>query len=187
MKIEEARTIYHAQIMACRDQKNELVKQREELQKKMDMTKEGNTVYAEEAATLELSIQQVDKKQDAYQQYMDKLLEKWSAVVNMESSKQQGEAMQEYVEDIGKILEVARRIMKGGIVPATDEKKLMDYSMEMYQAAKNIGAMMRNKEREEYKSLWEDDEEETECVDPMEVADQTEAVPGAPEVTMEIN
>ena len=40
-------------------------------------------------------------------------------------------------------MEVARRIMKGGIVPPTDEKKLMEYSMELYQAAKNIGALVK--------------------------------------------
>ena len=46
---------------------------------------------------------------------------------------QQADAAAEYAEDMGKMMEVARRIMKGGIVPASDEKKLMEFSFEMYQ------------------------------------------------------
>lgn len=93
-----------------------------------------------------------------------------------------GEAMAEYAEDLGKIMEVARRIMKGGIVAAADEKKLMDYSMEMYQAAKNMGIMARQKDREEYDSLWEEDEEGIECEDTVELADNTEAFAAGPEL-----
>ena len=111
---------------------------------------------------------------------MNKLMEQWAATANMVSSEQQGDAMEEYVEDLGKIMEVARRLMKGGIVPAADEKKLMEYSMEMYQAAKNIGAMA--KEKEEYDSLWEDEEEKKEYDDPGEVADNTETFAAGPEI-----
>ena len=46
-----------------------------------------------------------------------------TALFNAEVSKQQGEAMEEYSEDMIKIMEVARRIMKGAKVPASDEKK----------------------------------------------------------------
>ena len=97
-------------------------------------------IYANEAATLELSIKAVEEQKSQYQEYMDKLTQQWNAVANMEAAKQQGEAMEEYAVDLAKIMEVARRIMKGGIVPPTDEQKLMEYSMELYQAAKNIGA-----------------------------------------------
>ena len=76
----------------------------------------------------------------------------------MEVAKQQGEAMEESMIDLGKIMEVARRIMKGGIVPPQDEQKLMEYSMELYQAAKNMAALIEHREREEYDSLWEEAE-----------------------------
>ena len=99
----------------------------------------GSIIYANEAATLELSIKAVEEQKSQYQEYMDKLTQQWNAVANMEVAKQQGEAMEEYAVDLAKIMEVARRIMKGGIVPPTDEQKLMEYSMELYQAAKNIG------------------------------------------------
>ena len=146
----------------------------------MASVEDGKTLYANEAATLELTIEAVKEKQTEYRDYMDKLLEQWSATANMVSAKQQGEAMEEYVEDLAKIMEVARRIMKGGIVPPSDEKKLMDYSMEMYQAAKNMGALA--KEREEYDSLWEEEEEEREVEDPMETADNAEAFAPGPAV-----
>ena len=79
------------------------------------------------------------------------------------------------------MMEVARRIMKGGIVPASDEKKLMEFSFEMYQTAKNIGAMVQREKREKYDSLW-GDEEEKEYDDPREAAENGTAPAGAPEV-----
>jgi hypothetical protein len=138
-------------------------------------------VYANEAAVLELTIEAVDAKQDEYRNYMEKLQEQWAATANMVSAQQQGDAMAEGMEDLGKIMEVARRIMKSGVVPPSDEQKLMDYSMELYQAAKNMGILAKQKEREEYDSLWEE-EEEKEYADPMEEADNTEAFAEGPEI-----
>lgn len=181
MKISEARQLYNSQIKAYREQQISLTKQKQELENKINTVADGKSVYANEAAVLELTLQAVNDKQNEYKDYMSKLLEQWSATANMVSAEQQGDAMEEYVEDLGKIMEVARRLMKGAIVPASDEKKLMEYSMELYQAAKNIGAMVKQKEREEYDSLWED-EEEKEYEDPMEVADNTEAFAAGPEI-----
>ena len=182
MKISEARQLYNSQIQSYREQQLVLSKQKQELENKMNTTPDGKALYANEAAILELTIQAVDEKQNEYKTYMENLLEQWSLTANMESAKQQGEASKEYVEDLGKIMEVARRLMKGDIVPATDEKKLMEYSMEMYQAAKNIGSMIREKEREEHDSLWDDDEEKRVYEDPLEVADNTEAFAPGPEI-----
>ena len=150
MIIKEARQTYNEQIRSYHEQQIALQKQKKELERKMNTTPDGKNVYANEAAVLELTIQAVDEKQNEYRDYMEKLTEQWAAVANMEVAKQQGEAMEEYAIDMGKIMEVARRLMKGAIVPATDEKKLMEYSMELYQAAKNIGALVRQKEKEEY-------------------------------------
>ena len=181
MKIDEARRLYSSQIKSYHEQQMVLAKQKKELEHKINMTPNGKSVYANEAAVLELSIKAVDEKQTEYKDYMEKLLEQWSATANMVSAEQQGDAMEEYAEDLGKIMEVARRIMKGDIVPASDEKKLMEHSMELYQAAKNIGAMVKQKEREEHDSLWKD-EEKKEYEDPMEVANNTEAFAEGPEV-----
>ena len=73
-----------------------------------------------------------------------------------------------------KILEVFRRISKGDRVPAADEKKLMEYSSELYMTAKNMALMVQNSEREKHKSLWEDEKAEEEPVDPAELAANTE-------------
>lgn len=187
MKISEARQIYSTQIRAYHEQYNALFKQKQELEKKMNATPDGKTIYAGEAAVLELTMEAVDEKQNEYKDYMAKLLEQETAIANMVSAEQQGEATAEYYEDLGKIMEVARRIMNGGIVPASDERKLMEYSQELYQAAKNIGALA--KKREEYETLW-DEEEAKELEDPMEVAENSEAFAEGPdivpvEVTME--
>lgn len=174
MKIAEARQLYSSQIRAYHEQHSALFKQKKELEEKMKSEENGTITYANEAATLELTIKAVEDQKNKYQEYMDKLMQQWNAIANMEVAKQQGEAMEEYAVDMGKIMEVARRIMQGGIVPPTDEKKLMEYSMELYQAAKNIGALMQKKKREEYDSLWEDKEEKA-AEDPTEIADEAEA------------
>ena len=181
MKISEARQVYNVQIRAYRDQQVSLAKQKKELEEKMNATPDGRNVYANEAAILELTIKVVDEKQTQYQDYMDKLLEQWSATANMVSARQQGEAMEEYVADMGKLMEVARRLMKGAIVPASDERKLMEYSMELYQTAKSMGALAKQKEKEEYDSLWGDEEEKA-YEDPMETADNTEAFAEGPKI-----
>lgn len=182
MKIGEARQIYNTQIRAYQEQKVALSKQKKELESKMNTVPDGKTVYANEAAILELTIKAVDEKQTEYQDYMEKLLAQWNAKANMVSAEQQGDAMEEYVENIGKIMEVARRLMKGAVVPAKDEQKLMEYSMELYQAAKNMGMLEKQKEKEEYDSLWDDDEEKKVYEDPSEVADNTEAFADEPAV-----
>lgn len=181
MQIKEARQIYSTQIREYQEQKNLLAKQKAELEQKMNAAGEDHSVFANEAAVLELSINALDEKQKEYQDYMSKLTEQWAARANMVVAEQQGEAVKESVEDLGKLMEVARRIMKGGIVPPSDEKKLMDYSMELYQAAKNLGALA--KRREEYDTLWDEEKEnDGESPDPMEVADSAEAFAGGPEV-----
>ena len=181
MKIAEARQLYSTQIRAYQEQHTALFKQKKELEEKMKTEENGSIIYANEAATLELSIKAVEEQKSQYQEYMDKLMQQWNAVANMEVAKQQGEAMEEYAVDLAKIMEVARRIMKGGIVPPTDEQKLMEYSMELYQAAKNIGALVK-KEKEEYESLWEDDEEKAVAEDPTEIADNAEAFASGPAI-----
>lgn len=182
MKIGEARQLYSSVIKSYHEQYSALHKQRQELQNRIDATPDGKVVFANEAAVLELSIKAVDEKQTEYKEYMEKLMEQWNGVANMEVARQQGDAAEEYVTDMSKAMEVARRIMKGGIVPAKDEKKLMEFSMELYQAAKNIGSMVQQREREKYKSLWKDEEENSTPQDPMDVADNAEAFAPGPAV-----
>ena len=113
---------------------------------------------------------------------LDKLAEQYAAVWNAEVAKQQRDAAQEYGEDMVKIMEVARRIAKGAKVPGTDEKKLMEYSMELYMSAKNLAMMNKQKKKEEYESLWEDEEEKTEY-DPEGKAENAETSVGMPDTS----
>lgn len=182
MKIKEARQAYGAQISSYRDQLQQLQKQKEELEKRSKLIIDGKVIYEKEAAVLELTMDKVTKKKEEYQKYMEILNQQWAGIANMEASRQQADAAEEYYEDMGKIMEVARRIMKGGIVPPQDEKKLMEYSMELYQAAKNIGSMEQQKKREEYDSLWEEKTENKVVEDPMETANNAAAPAGAPAV-----
>lgn len=181
MKIEEARQIYNTQIRQYNEHKWALSQQREKLQKNMELSIGNKEQNEKEAVKLDLTIQALDEKQTEYQEYMAKLMEQWSSTANMVSSMQQGEAMGDAMEDLGKIMEVARRIMNGDIVPPSDERKLMEFSEELYQAAKNIAAMKENQKKDEHESLWED-EEPTEPEDPTEVANNTEAFADGPAV-----
>ena len=182
MKIAEARSIYSTQIKVYHEQHTILSKQKRELEEKIKSEENGSVIYANEAATLELTIKAVEEQKNQYQKYMDKLMQQQTAIANMEVAKQQGEAMEESVEDLGKIMEVARRLMDGDIVPPTDEKKLMEYSMELYQAAKNIGALMKKKESKEYDSLWEEEKEKNAVEDPTQIADNAEAFASGPAI-----
>lgn len=181
MKIGEAQQIYREQVNEYRSQRSAVSKQLKEIKSRMKYSPEQQEEYASQAATLELTLNALDEKQTEYQDYLSKLADQYCAYWNATVADQQADAAAEYAEDMGKMMEVARRIMKGGIVPASDEKKLMEFSFEMYQTAKNIGALAQREKREKYDSLW-GDEEEKEYDDPREVAENGTAPAGAPEV-----
>ncbi len=175
MKIREAGIFCREQIRILQEQQTVLSKKKKDLDKKIRETSEGRQIYGKEAAIVELSMEAVREKQSAYEKYMETLTEHQTAMQNMIAAGQQEDAMEEGFTDLGKIMEVARRLMMGGIVPANDERKLMEYSMELYQAAKNMGAMAKEKEREEYDSLWEETEKKV-----YREAEDTAAELGAP-------
>lgn len=181
MKIGEAQQLYREQVKAYRTQKSEISKQLKTLQSRMERSEEAKEQYGSEAATLELTLEALDEKQKEYQDYLSQLADQYCAYWNATAAEQQADAAAEYAVNMGKIMEVARRIMKGSIVPASDEKKLMEYSNELYQTAKNIGAMVQREKREKYKSLWED-EEKKEYDDPQEVAENAEAATAGPAI-----
>lgn len=181
MKIGEAQELYREQIRAYQKEKNNVSKQLQGLRRRMEIRPEEKEQCATEAATLELTLQALDEKQDEYQDYLSRLTETYCAYWNAAVADQQADASEEYAEDVAKIMEVARRIMHGDIVPASDEKKLMEYSEEMYQTAKSVGAMVRRQKREKHKSLW-GDEEEKQYPDPREAAENTEAPGDGPAV-----
>ena len=183
MKIGEAQQIYREQVRAYQQQKQALSKQLTSLRSDIEKTEDEaeKSAFSKEAAVLELSIGALNDKQKEYQDYLDDLTEQYCAQCNAGSSQQQADAYKEYAEDLGKIMEVARRIMKGATVPQSDEKKLMDFDNELYQMAKAVGEMAKRmkEEREEYDSLWKD-EEKKEYDDPQEVAENATAAGEGP-------
>ena len=184
MKIGEARKIYSAQLKEFQEQKLSLAKQKKELERKMGIFPDRKEEYANEAATLELSYNAVSQKYEEYRNFMDKLMQQHMLLYSAEASKQQGDAMEEHTEDLIKIMEVARRIGRGDKVPAYDEQKLMEYSMELYMAAKNMAMLseLQDKDKEKHKSLWNDDEEKPNEPSPKEVANDGSVQGTAPEV-----
>lgn len=170
MKLGEAQQLYRNQRQALIDQRKSLIQRRDDLKKK-SVTESDKKRYSEEAATLELSIQEVNKQFDENQEVLDGLIEQHAAIWNAEVARQQGDAMQEAAVDLAKIMEVARRISRGAIVPLKDEQKVMDYSMELYLASKNMAIMNAQKKKEEYDSLWEDEDKPKEEYDPQGKAD----------------
>lgn len=183
MKIGEAQQIYREQVKAYQTQKAALSKQLQDTRSKMEASSDTDAKekFGKDAAVLELSIDALNSQQDKYQDYLDELAKQYGAYWDMTVAEQQVDAAKEYGEEMGKLMEVARRLMKGGIVPASDEKKLMEFDYELYQMAKSIGAMVRQQEKEEYDSLW-GDEEKKEYDDPMEVAENAEAAGEGPEI-----
>ncbi len=187
MKISDAQKIYRENRKQLVEQRRALIKQRDDLKKMTPASEEEKVRFSEEAATLELSIKEVNKEFDKNQEVLDNLTEQYCAVWNAEVARQQGDALKEQAIELGKIMVVFRRIAHGDIVPGKDEQKLMDYNMEMYMAAKNLGAMRRAEEekKEKYDSLWEDEEKtEEEEYDPQGRADNAEATVDLPEISV---
>lgn len=96
------------------------------------------------------------------------------ADVQLASARSQSEGVKKMGEDMGKILEVFRLMCKGHNVPQSDEKKLMEYDDDMYQAAKNAQMMAQIREKQKQKneeSQW-DEKEEAEFREKMDKLNQ---------------
>ena len=183
MKISEAQSIYRAYRQELINQTKTLIKQRDEAQKKFETT--GSTQFSEQAATLQLSIEATQEKFDENQKVLDSLAEQHAAIWNAEVSKQQADAMQDMGIELSKIMTVARRMSNGDEVPYTDEKKLLEYSNELYQAAKSAQMIHQMEEHEKYDSLWGEEEEPKEY-DPQGKADNAEVQIALPDIPTQV-
>ena len=197
MKIREARQAYTAQLDILRNRQRELLKKKEENDARLKDSGMNTTVsgdggvvvdlsdeYRKRAQELQEKIDKVKAQIDEHIELRDQVIEMEVGIANAEAAKQQGEAMQEYGEEMAKCLEIARRIANGDRVPAQDEKKLMDFNMEVYMAAKNMAAMNIDKKHKDYDSLWGDEEEKEENPDPMEMAADSEINVEIPEIDL---
>lgn len=190
MKIGEAQKAYREQLGILRGQKIDYVKQREENRKKMEeaqkksleqgVTFELSDAYLQREKELQEKIDELSGQIKNNEKTLDDLIEQEVGIFNSVVAEQQGDAMKEYGEEMAKCLEIARRISRGDRVPAQDEKKLMDFNMEIYQMAKEMAAMNMDKKHKEWDSLW-GDEEEKEYEDPFEASQNAETNVEMPE------
>lgn len=77
----------------------------------------------------------------------------------LEAAKEAAKAAGEGMEDMGKIIEIARRISRGDKVPPSDEKKLMEFDSDLYQVAKAAAALHAKEKHKEHDALFEDEDE----------------------------
>ena len=109
---------------------------------------------------------ELEKKYNQWHEQQEKLNEIAMANNNAKWARQTGEAYQYAMKNQAAALEIARRISKGGKVPASDERKLMEYDDKLYQMAKQ--AYMMAKEHKKHKDSLFDQIEKPEIDGSME-------------------
>lgn len=190
MKIGEAQKAYRQQLGLLRGQKRDYVNQQKENREKMEqarkkseeqgVTFEFSEAYLQREKELQEKIDELSGQIKDNEKTLDDLIEQEVGIFNSIVAEQQGDAWKEYGEEMAKCLEIARRISRGDHVPAQDEKKLMDFNMEIYQMAKEMAAMNMEGKHKEWESLW-GEEEEKEYEDPFEASQNAETSVGMPE------
>lgn len=173
MKLADALNTYRGNRSILVDQRNAVMKKQQEMQKRYEET--GAQEYSDIAATLQISVEAIGKAYEENQKVLDNLSVQYCTQWNAEVSEQQANAAEKAGRDMGKIMTVFRRMAHGDSVPGCDERKLMEYDMDMYKVAKNMQMLARQMEKEhkKYKSLWEEEEEQKEY-DPEGRADNAE-------------
>ena len=116
--------------------------------RKEDTSVKTNSNDDNTGVTLEIS-------DEAKKKYIDLL----NLSKHMAEMQEQNEASKENGNQIGKIFTIFRRIANGDRVPPKDEEKLREYSSELYQAAKTLGSLAKNKEPKDYDSVDEEEEQ----------------------------
>ena len=183
MKIGEATKIYSAKLRDLNEQRNALYEKKKALEEgKIEMTDD-------EVKALGKAIDRIEIKRGNASKAMEGINTQKTLLQEAESSKRAGEAAAKQAENYSKCLEVARRIARGDKVPLKDEQKLLEFSSEMYQMAKNMAAIANNEKVKKHKTLWKDEDEDQqpeksveETVDNMECS-----VSVSPEISADID
>lgn len=121
-----------------------------------------------------------DARQGVDLEISDTMLEMYQR--QAEQMREAGEKAEDKAIDIGKAMEVARRIARGDKVPPRDEKKLMEYSADLYQMAKSAALLSAGKKHKKHKSLYKD-EEDHEMEEKLRALDREEG--SLPEVSVQ--
>lgn len=83
-----------------------------------------------------------------------------SYLLQLQEQLDNAEEQKDSFADLAKIIEIARRISHGDHVPASDEKKLMEFNPDLYRAVKMASILSDNKNPKDYKSMYEDEDED---------------------------
>lgn len=180
MKLGEVIPKYREYRQVLVDQTRSLAKQRDEAQKKFELT--GDKKFEEEAANLQLSVEASDEEFKKNQEVLDGFMEQYAAAWNAEVARQQSDPETGYAATMGKIMTTAMRMSRGDNVPYSDEKKLQEANDKLYAAAKQAQAMMKqmkNHKAKDYDSLWDEEGGE---YDPEAAAENAEATGDLPEI-----
>lgn len=119
------------------------------LGKKADSEKTGS---AKEQETVENGAT-VSISEEARAKYQEAL----NALTYLEQMREQEKESEGKQDEYGKIMTIFRRISRGDIVPLSDERKLLEYSSEMYQMAKSAAMMADNDDPKKHKSVDADE------------------------------
>lgn len=121
---------------------------------------EASKENAGEGVTVEIS-EEAQKKYNEQMNVLNQLKQM------QEQNKKASEKQKEEGDELGKIMTIFRRIANGDIVPASDEKKLLEYNKEMYMAAKNIASMKENDDPKKYKSVDEKENKRSQIMEQL--------------------
>ena len=167
MRIRDAKQAYAAQRHAIWEKREAVDKALKE--------KEQHPLTSSAFDRVELSkeLSLLDAQYDAVDKALMGITAMETKVFGDECSRHQAEIQAKMAEDLGKIMEVYRRVASGAKVPAKDLQKLMNYDMKLYVAARQAALLAQQKEKK-YDSLWKDEERPREQKTCEEVAAETE-------------
>ena len=182
MRIEDAKNTYSAHLNILRQKKNTLT----ELLKKSENNSGG--MHSFDTVEISRELNKINAQYEATQTVMDRIMAQEYIVYSGADIKEQAETAAEGAEEFGKILMIYRRIASGGVVPPRDERKLMEFSHELYMAAR-AAAMLNQQEGEEYDSLWKDEKHTSEPEQTAaEIAADTQiAVPSPEQIDVSVS
>lgn len=165
MKIRDAKQSYAAH-------RHAIWEKREALAKVLKEQEQHPLTSAFDRVELSKELSLLDAQYDAVDKALMGITALETKVFGDECNRRQAETEAKMAEEMGKIMEVFRRVSSGAKVPAKDHQKLMDYDMKLYMAAKQA-AMLAQQNKKEYDSLWEDEEKPREEKTCEEVAAET--------------
>lgn len=153
MRVTGAKNAYALELKDLRNERNAIAKKLREAEAA------GLDGGRYDRVELSRELARADKEYARLQAQAERQAEtEWETLMqDLKDAKEQGDAMAESMQDMFKCLETARRIAEGSKVPAEDEKKLMEYSHELYMAAKNMAFLRSREKRKEYDSLWDEE------------------------------